>query len=579
MQLQNTTRFLIEYQAQSADLARKAEHRRFLCELPTRSLHSRSQSIRPLGINKPVTGLLSLVLALGSLVFVATKIFAAPVTEEPPLTQIYLPLIASAAEPTATPTTMPTATPTATGQPTATPTATGQPTATPTEAPGSEVRGFFVETEWKTTNANVQVDANGGQHIAYAYYEPNTGVPPIGAVYLYCAAQCDQGANWSNVWFQDTVNEVQLALTADGKPRLLLRTDSTVQAGGRDYHYAECNTNCGAPENWTVTLILTSFGTSLFDTGEDNLPQRGFALDPQGRPRFLYLDRNYPIEPDHYGFFYVACDANCSDAANWTQTLVTAVIQEEFFFDWEVAQYPSLTFTAEGHPRFIAELMLLGEQDRATALYYFACDSGCDDRANWGRVKIGERGQGSDLSWDLAVDANGRPRVAHFPESLENEQGERLYYVWCDADCLVEANWQRVDLGLPVDDGQEPDIELDANGNPRIAHADDSTGGLGYSWCNSGCESAANWQHAVVETAEQLHQIWPVPYPLSCDAGLWGSLTPTLSLDSGGNPHIAYDTTYHARCLYQDPAEPNEPPTVAFHLIMRAVRAVAFAQP
>lgn len=516
---------------------------------------------------------LSIVLALGGLAFAGTNILAAPTREDAPVTQIFLPVVAGPAEgpPTAT------ATPTATSEPTATPTTTPTPTETPPA--GSVVNGFFVETEWKTTNANIQVDANGGMHLAYAYYEPDTGVPPIGAVYLYCAAQCDQDNNWSNIWFEDDVNEVQLALTTDGLPRLLMRTTSTVQNGGRDYHYAECNTNCTAPENWTVTLVLTSYGTELFDLHEDALPQRRFALDPQGRPRFLYLDRNYPIEPDHYGFFYVACDSDCHDAANWTQTLITEVIQEEFFFDWEVAQYPALTFTSSGQPRLIAELMLLGSEDRASGLYYFACDVGCGDRANWGRVKIGERGQGSDLSWDLTLDANDRPRVAHFPEALENDQGERLWYVWCDTDCLVEASWQRLNLGLPVDDGQEPDIELDANGNPRIAHADDSTGGLGYSWCNGGCESAASWQHTVVETAEQLYQYWPVPYPLSCDTGFWSSLTPTLALDVAGNPHIAYDATYHARCLYQDPAKPNDPPFQGFHLIMRAVRGVYFAQP
>lgn len=515
----------------------------------------------------------ALILALSGVAFMTMRMQAAPVHEEPPANQLYLPLIAKAGV------NVPTATPMPTNQPTEAPTAT--PTTAPTETPppDSVVNSLFVETAWKTTNADIQVDANGGMHMAYAYYEPNTGVPPIGAVYLYCAGQCEQGANWHNVWFEDEVNEVQLALTPAGQPRLLMRTSSTVQVGGRDYQYAECNANCTAPENWTVTLLLTSYGTDIFDIGDDDLPQRSFAVDPQGNPTFLYLDRNYPIEPDHYGFYYVKCDGGCSDATHWTQTLVTAVIQEEYVFDWEVAEYPSLTFTTDGRPRFIAELMLLGDQDRDTALYYFACDSGCDDRANWGRVKIGERGQGSDLSWDLALDANDRPRVAHYPAALPDEQGDRLWYVWCDADCLVESNWQRVNLGLPANDGQEPDIELDANGNPRIAHADDSSGGLGYSWCNGGCESASNWQHTTVESADQLYQYWPVAYPLSCDGGLWSGLTPSLALDAAGNPRIAYDVTYHARCLYQDPARPDDPPDFSFHLIMRSARGVYFAQP
>ncbi|MEZ4861908.1 MAG: hypothetical protein R3C14_11390 [Caldilineaceae bacterium] len=517
---------------------------------------------------------LLLALSASTVLFAQATAWAAPAEEDTPAAQLFLPLVTNGqATVTVTPTPV---------TPTATPTATASVTPSPevTETPaGNVVNSFFVETEWKTSSGDIVVDSSGGMHVAHAYYEAAGGSAPVGSVYLHCASQCEEGANWHSVHFPQQVDEVQLQLTANGLPRLLMHgTDSAVQTGGHDYYYAECNANCDLPENWTNTIIVTSYGTDIFDVNADTLPQRYFALDPAGHPRFLYLDRNYPIEPDHYGFYYVACDAGCANAANWTQTLVTDIKQEEYVFDWEVAQDASITFTSSGQPRFIAELMLM-DQDRTTALYYFACDSGCDSRANWGRVKIGERGQGSDLSWDLVLDANGRPRVAHYPASLPDDKGERLYYVWCDSDCLTESNWQRVDLGLPAEDGQEPDIELDANGHPRIAHADASTGGLGYSWCNGECGVASNWQHVVVESAQDLYQLWPVPYPLTCDAGFWDGLTPTLSLSAAGNPYIAYDATYHARCLYQDPNYPNDPPYYRFHLVMRSVRGVYFNQP
>lgn len=131
----------------------------------------------------------------------------------------------------------------------------------------------------------------------------------------------------------------------------------------------------------------------------------------------------------------------------------------------------------------------------------------------------------------------------------------------------------------PTDDGQEPDLELDSLDRPRLVHADASTGGIGYSWCNSNCGVAGQWNHVVIDSAADLTQQWPVPYPVTCDAGLWAGLTPTLALTQQGDPAIAYDATYHARCLYQDPTRPNDPPYYRFHLVMRTVKGVYFAQP
>lgn len=373
------------------------------------------------------------------------------------------------------------------------------------------------------------------------------------------------------------VNEVQLKLTPAGQPRLLFRATSQVQNGGNDYYYAECNQNCTNPNNWTLTYILTSFGTDIFELSNDNLPQRYFDLDPQGRPRFLYLDRNYVIEPDHYGVYYVSCDNNCSNTANWSQALISEVIQEPYFFDWEIFEYMALTFTQQGQPRFVANVIPL---DGDSAIYYFECNANCTVKSNWQRVRVAERGGGSDLSWDIAVDANNRPRIALYPAATLDNTGERLYYLWCNANCLNETSWQRRDLGLGSHNGQEPDLELDAQGRPRLAYALETTGVLGYSWCNTNCETpGAAWQHRAVETAAVVEQAWPGAYPIACNTGLWHGLTPTLALDGAGNPRIAYDTTYHAYCLYKDPNYPNDPSYYRFELVVRAVRAVFFPQP
>lgn len=446
-----------------------------------------------------------------------------------------------------------------------------------TLSPPPPVAGaLFVESQWKTSSASVAVDAQGGQHVAFYYYEPQIEDRPTAAVYLYCAADCSDGSNWSGVSMAELVNEVQLRLTPFGEPRLLIRATSSVYSGGKDFIYAECNTSCTEPENWGLTIVASNYGTDLFDLSDDDLPQRSFQLDPRGSPRFLYLDRNYPIEPDHIGFFYVSCELDCLNSSNWTQALITEVIQEDFRFAWEVPKYPALQFTRGGQPRIVAELIPI---EGETAIFYFACDDGCEDKNNWGRVQIAERGQGSDLSWDLALDSRDLPHVAIYPASLLDGTGERLYYLWCEIDCLNASNWERLDVGLASMDGQEPDLELDSQDRPRIAHADKSSGGLGYSWCNEACESPGNWQHLTVESGEQLYEAWPVAYPATCESGLWTSLTPTLQLDWLENPHVAYDATYHAYCLYEDPTRPEDPPYYRFHLVMRSVRVNSFPQP
>ena len=42
---------------------------------------------------------------------------------------------------------------------------------------------FFAENQWKTSSASVAVDAQGGIHLAYYYYEPQDGESPTSAVY------------------------------------------------------------------------------------------------------------------------------------------------------------------------------------------------------------------------------------------------------------------------------------------------------------------------------------------------------------------------------------------------------------
>ena len=454
----------------------------------------------------------------------------------------------------------------------------GNSTTTPPPPPQPIQAAFFVQPETKTGSAAIAVDQQGGKHLAYAYYLPEPEPRP--AVYLYCPGQaidCADPANWNGVSMLDAATEVQLVLTPAGQPRLLIRS-ATTSAGvvGHDIYYAACDQGCTTPDQWTLTYLVTTSGMAPSETEAGTTPQRSFALDPVGRPRFVYLDKNtVEAEPDHLGTFYAYCDDDdCTDPANWFETKISR--GDNPFY--EHFHYPSLALTSQGQPRVVGDgLYLL--QGEPLGIYYLACDAGCDDGSNWERVLLFERGAGPKVSWDLEMDGD-RPRLAFYEGGQLNGGGDTLYYAWCNDNCLDSGGWQSLNLGLGSQNGKHPDLELDGQGRPRLAYATQDGGGIGYSWCTGNCESdQGQWQNQVIDTATKLEQEYPVPRPVYCDAGLWDSLTPVLALDAGGNPHVAYDAAYQTRCWYDDNPDDNVPPVLQFSQLWHTVRVNYFSQP
>jgi len=372
------------------------------------------------------------------------------------------------------------------------------------------------------------------------------------------------------------VTEVQLAVNAAGQPRMLLRVSSNQRGFESEYHYAECNDDCTKESSWKTTMVRGTYGTSLFDLNDDTSPQRSFALDPQGRPRFIYIDRNYPIDPDHMGSYYMFCDWACTNASNWHETLIT----ETTPYDFEPVKYASLAFTRAGGPRMAGDLYVLSSKQEPSGFHYFACDTGCDRSENWRRTYLVPRGSETNPSWDLELDAQDRPRIAYYVGSFEGGGGEHLFYLWCNENCSDANNWYANDPGLGRSDGRHPDLELSADGRPRIAYMHKNTGGVAYLWCDADCETDnPQWQAGIVDTTETLEAEYPVARPTSCDVGLWTTLTPSLALDPSGNPLIGYDAKYDTRCLYKDPNYPNDPPYYHYTQLWRVVRGVSFPQP
>jgi hypothetical protein len=438
----------------------------------------------------------------------------------------------------------------------------GGPPPPPPPPPPAAASAFFADMQWRTSSASIATDAQGGNHLAHTYYHGLDEGVPNSAHYLYCARSCAAAAQWKGVHLGEEVNEIQLALTPQGRPRLLYRTRSA--NNGWAFYYAACDQGCTEAANWQTAHIATNEGMAPVELSDDELPQRSFAVDGAGRPRFVYNDRT----PSHYGTFYTFCDQNCTDPSNWNEVRITkdngnvGPYRDEDYF------YPVLAFSPAGQPRLVVDGVTMQDE---FFLMYVACDAGCDQRENWQSVPLFARGNGFEFSYDVEINAEGDPRIAFYEGAHVSGGGNLLSYAWCNDGCMESANWQRSELGLPVLDGQEPDLELDGAGRPHIAYALYTNGGLGYSTCSAACESGgAQWRHQVIESRTDLEAAWSVAHPPHCSGGLWDGLTPVLSLDANNAPHIAYDATYYARCHYVD--EERWEPWNEMNLVWRAVR-------
>lgn len=490
--------------------------------------------------------IIALIFTLGGLLLLGAAIgptAAAPATPEASSTQVFLPLVRRSGD------------------------------LAPPPPPSGADGALFMQPDTKVAGPSLRVDAQGGMHLAYYDAVPLAEHPAV--TYAYCpppAAQCADGSTWQRLRMGDQIDMAQLELTPAGHPRLLLGYHD-LASSYEVFIYGECDSNCTAGESAWQFVGVTTRALGAAGISDFYLPNRSFALDPQGRPAFAFYDNDYVNrEPDHIGGYYFACQSGCTDAASWTETLFT--LRSGYYN--ELVSQPVLKFTGDGKPRILAQLFPLSQTGEPSGLYYFSCDSACDDGASWGRTLVADRGAGPYPAWDLALDGQDRPRAAFYKYDAGDGTAQTLFYLWCDAGCAA-GGWSQLDLGLPKGDGIGADLELDAAGRPRIAYLSDTQ--LGYAWCDGGCTSAAGWQHGYADDDATMERDYPIARPVTCSAGIWDSYSPSFDLDPSGDPRMAYDASYKAYCQYQDPTNPSKPPTSEFREIWHSVRTVFAPQP
>jgi hypothetical protein len=403
-------------------------------------------------------------------------------------------------------------------------------------ASGNAFTGVVFGQDRFLEGADVATDGQGSIHYLFSTVSTDAQTGK-GWTYARCPVAAKDGcadpAKWQLVALGRTDALAQLVVTDDGRPRVWLK--STL-AARPIFAYGECNSSCDRAENWHFVDVVHS---KYWYPSLEELEYRheSFALDPQGRPRFVYFHYD-DTNPDVHGMRYAFCNSNCTSEASWDTVRISST---------ESLWRPALAFTAAGQPRIVA-MNLQGER----RMMYVQCDSDCESADSWPEVPL-FGAAGGHVSWSLAIDPNtGAVRVAYHAEPLS-----KLWMMWCPVDCLDVEKWDGVALTLDnAPGGRNPALALDGAGRPHIAYeyADASQNGLGYLRCASDCYTLSTahkgvWEDQVVESGEALLEAYPLFVPQGCKDPAWLSgLRPSLALDGRNRARFAFEADGYSYC-------------------------------
>nr|WP_314092176.1 hypothetical protein [uncultured Shinella sp.] len=437
----------------------------------------------------------------------------------------------------------------------------------------SETGGFFPAPGQESSSIVLARGVDGRSHMAFTGYDGKTK----DEIYYGICEGADCGTSledWSvaTIAFPSAI-KLQLAVTPEGNPRLYVvaRPPSGETNYNRTYSYGECDTDCAKADNWTITRIAESGDNLISDALTPRVPDRTFALDRKGNPRFVYTDGNYIIEPDHYGAFVMACDGDCTKRKNWTETDLALHVG----YSTESFSKPALAVAENGAMGVVAGLYPFDEHGTPLkqGLYYYGCEAACTDKANWRRTFIVQQGGGSipGPTWDLAFTPKGKPRLALFAGDGTEVEGlaHQLLYAWCNEKCDTEDGWSANAVNPGKGIGEGTDLVLDKDGRPHIAMLT-GDGQAALARCTDSCETdAPQWTADLAEEIAVPQKERPQALPFHCDGEVWNGFLPSLSLSENAAT-IGYDILVEARCLYKDFDEPI--PSATFHEIFRGSR-------
>lgn len=396
------------------------------------------------------------------------------------------------------------------------------PSAPSTGAPGAAAHIFLPTGEPTNTSAPVvEVDAAGNTHVLYPAYARGN------AYYSFCAAgSCSDAKQAQMVKFptDGTVGSVMLALTADGKPRILLGTFQHV-------YYGSCDQNCGSEASWQFGQIL-DHGSDMAVNGE------ALALDPSGRPRFLvHAVRNplYPLTPRRTDTQLAECDASCHLAASWRFGTIASK---------EIWDYPSLRYDAGGKAHVATFVYSYGEQASAPIAGYLSCTGSCNTENTWTGAGLLPPFESQTEAVrmtpaiSLALTRAGAPRIAMIAKTPEGKK--RIAYMACDSGCEKDG-WSGGGIWDADAINAGIDLALDASDRPRIAHTMNYD--IVITYCDASNCTAPNsaWDSSFVEKGSEI-PVDTIFLEWNCTIGAWFLHSPSIALTRDGKPRVGYQS-------------------------------------
>jgi hypothetical protein len=182
------------------------------------------------------------------------------------------------------------------------------------------------------------------------------------------------------------------------------------------------------------------------------------------------------------------------------------------------------------------------------------------------------------FNWDLALDAQGHPRIALYESpGIDITVSGKLFYAWCDNNCVGHGPAFQI-VQVASGEGQGVDLAIDPQGRTHMVYDAGQRGTLGELWCDTHCTDANAWQRRILETSEQLTQQFAPASPLTCSQQdrAWFDSIPQVAFDANGQMIVAYDAKNVARCFSIDPADPTKRIYSRIERIWWAVRLVQF---
>lgn len=401
---------------------------------------------------------------------------------------------------------------------------------------------FFLPTGAEVHNTGdprIRTDSQGNLHMVYPI------VAGSGAVYAFCPVGCSEAEQVRTVDFPTgeagSVHTALIVLDAADTLHLLFSTyDSVI--------YANCSGDCSESSGWRSSVIHEH-------QADWELTGSAFALDQQGRPRFLmhayqaYLGIGAP-EP---GTRLFACDANCLDAANWTGS----TISEQSWLE------PTLAFDADGVAH-VATVIPVGDADLVA---YLRCDVDCGNEEvdNWPGIGLAEAYSDRYIAEvapavTMSLTTDGGVRLAFLGADGPDHY---LAYFECDEDCTAAdgETWSGTALlnsGEGNDLGDGIDLVLDQQDRPRLAYT--VRGSILLAYCDGDCVGrygSVDWSLARVELANEIPADDIFLYH-NCTVGFWFLRQPAVALTPDGLPLVAYRAEdISAGWTSPDPTKPS----------------------